>query len=253
MPFTFSHPIFAAPLKLVKPHYLSITGLILGSMSPDFEYFILLEPYQSIGHTWQGLLLQAFPLCLLFAILFHKIVKGIAALHLPEWGGINSKLYHMALNTSWNLRSPAKLLIFFASVTIGFFTHILIDACTHKLGFFVTQLSFLQQLYGGIPVYKWLQYSLSLLGLAAEAIILLALLWNQPSTPSGQSRLTVQAVTTNEKWVYWLLVLAVMLAVTGIKLVLRSSANIIGIMVVAPISGFLLGILLTSILYKFRT
>lgn len=252
MPFTFSHPIFAAPLKLVKPRYLSITGLILGSLSPDFEYFIMLEPFQSIGHTWQGLLLQAFPLCLLFALLFHKIVKGTAALHLPDWGGINSKLYSMALNNNWNLRSLAKLFIFFASVSIGFLTHILVDAFTHKYGFFVIQIPFLEQIYGGVPVYKWLQRGLSLLGLAAEAVILLALFTKQPDKLNGQERQAVQAVTTKEKWVYWLLVITAMLIVTGMKLLLTSSANIIGILVVAPISGFMLGVLAASIVYKFR-
>jgi hypothetical protein len=50
LPFTFAHPSSSFPIKCIKPRYFSLVGLILGSMSPDFEYFIALEPYQIIGH-----------------------------------------------------------------------------------------------------------------------------------------------------------------------------------------------------------
>lgn len=59
MPFTISHAIYAIPIRHIMPKYFSVMGLILGSMSPDFEYFIYLEPYVTIGHSIQGLLFQA--------------------------------------------------------------------------------------------------------------------------------------------------------------------------------------------------
>ena len=253
MPFTFSHPIFAAPLKLTKPRYLSLTGLILGSMSPDFEYFIALEPYQRIGHTWQGLLLQALPLCFLFAFLFHYVVKRAASLHMPSWYDINSKLYRMAQNNNWSLRSPGQLLIFIVSVGIGFCSHLLVDACTHKLGFVVVRTELLQQIYGNIPAYKWLQHGLSLFGLAAEAIILFSFFKRQANKITKLDNLAVQAITARQKSLFWCFVIVIMLSVTGIKLLLTNSANMLGILVVAPISGFMLGLLTASIVYKFRS
>ncbi|SEP14833.1 DUF4184 family protein [Paenibacillus sp. OV219] len=58
MPFTFAHPAYALPLKFINPRYLSATGLVLGSMAPDFEYFLTLEPHQTIGHSFSGLFVR---------------------------------------------------------------------------------------------------------------------------------------------------------------------------------------------------
>jgi len=252
MPFTFSHPIFAAPLKLVKPRNISLTGLILGSMSPDFEYFIVLEPYQSIGHTWQGLLLQALPLCFLIALLFHCVIKRAVSLHMPSWYDINSKLYSMVQNNSWSLRSLRQLLIFIVSVSIGFYSHLLVDACTHQLGFFVVRTDWLQQLYANIPVYKWLQRGLSLLGLAAEAMILFFIIKRQTTKITEMDHTAVQAISFKQKSLFWCSVAVIALMTTGAKILLTSSTNMLGIAVVAPISGFMLGVTVASSLYKFR-
>ena len=40
MPFTFSHPAAVLPLRLLPRHWFSLTGLVIGSMVPDFEYFL---------------------------------------------------------------------------------------------------------------------------------------------------------------------------------------------------------------------
>ncbi|WP_262496247.1 DUF4184 family protein [Flavobacterium piscis] len=39
MPFTFSHPAIILPLKYLPKNWISLTGLIIGSLTPDFEYF----------------------------------------------------------------------------------------------------------------------------------------------------------------------------------------------------------------------
>ncbi|SEF46838.1 protein of unknown function [Flavobacterium urumqiense] len=41
MPFTFSHPAIILPF--LKNKKLSATALIIGSMSPDFEYFFRMK------------------------------------------------------------------------------------------------------------------------------------------------------------------------------------------------------------------
>ena len=40
MPFTFSHPAIVLPLVRKSGHWFSATGLIIGSLTPDFEYFM---------------------------------------------------------------------------------------------------------------------------------------------------------------------------------------------------------------------
>lgn len=244
MPFTFSHPIFAAPLKAAAPKYFSLSGLILGSMAPDFEYFLLLEPYRTIGHTIPGFFLQALPLSILFFILFHMLVKRPLAEHLPSWFRLDERA--VALISDPRLRDWRQWLIFLISVTIGFATHIFIDEWTHRPGYFVRLFPFMQSYLFGLPVFKFLQYSCSLAGLALQlGLILMFLSRVQPSS-SGRLR------RTGDKWTYWGIVIAVGLFVTIGKLALTSSTNTLGILIVAPISGSLLGILIASIWARLR-
>lgn len=51
MPFTFAHPAAVLPLGVKKTKYIDFTALVIGSMAPDFEYFIHFKPYQEYGHT----------------------------------------------------------------------------------------------------------------------------------------------------------------------------------------------------------
>ncbi|MBA2937416.1 DUF4184 family protein [Paenibacillus sp. CGMCC 1.16610] len=129
MPFTFAHPTYAFPIKLISPRWLSTTGLVLGSMAPDFEYFLALEPHQVIGHSFAGLFLQGIPLCLLFAYLFHFYVKESLVLHLPSILNINRRGYDLL--SSWRLRTFSDWFVYVLSVIIGFLSHITLDAFTH--------------------------------------------------------------------------------------------------------------------------
>ena len=243
MPFTFAHPIFALPFKYVKPKYLSVTGLALGSMSPDFEYFIMLQPYQSIGHSVSGLLLQAIPLSVIFAVLFHTIVKEILVLHLPSNYNIDQRAYN-ALG-KWRLNFK-EWILFILSVIIGFITHVFIDGFTHSNGYFVAKYTLLRELViYNLPLYKILQHSFSLFGLFMITWLIVRLLYRYTETVNH-----IPTVSTQQKIFFWTSVLVVAAVVTSTKLLLTSSKNIIGILVVSPITGSCLGILLASIIVR---
>lgn len=158
MPFTFAHPLYAFPLRSLKPAYFSLTGLILGSMAPDFEYFIALEPYQRIGHTHAGLLLEAVPLSVLFALLFHRIIRLPLAVHLPSIFGLDSRAYELL--RPWTMNSILHWVVFVISVTIGFYSHLFVDHFTHQSGFFVERFPLLRHSFAGIPLFKIAQHSL---------------------------------------------------------------------------------------------
>lgn len=244
MPFTFSHPIFALPLKRLHPKSFSTTGLVLGSMAPDFEYFLLLEPYRSIGHTAAGLLVQAVPLSVLFAFLFHRLVKRQLAVHLPSIWNLDQRAFQLLKD--WKLQSGKDWIVFIGSVIIGFVTHIVVDGFTHAHAFFVERLPFLRETAVlGLPLYKTLQYGLSLSGLAVIAgIILMRLHKSRPQS------VRMPAVTAGQKRRFWIGATAVALAVTAAKMGWNSSGNILGILFVAPISGFGLGLVAASIVSR---
>jgi len=247
MPFTISHALYALPLRYLRTSFLSATGLILGSMSPDMEYFISLEPYRSIGHTWQGFLLQALPLCISLAVVFHRIVKAPLAAHLPTAFDLNRRCH--ALFQKEQLTTWKNWLGFLLSVLLGFVTHIVLDSFTHAPNGLTHYFPWIWQTQLlGLTVNKLLQYSLSIIGLIGLLIWLVyALLRLQPNPEQKDS------ISLKQKLIFWFIVLLTSLVTTAIKLLLANSGNTLGILVVAPISGFVLGLVLASLIYKLRT
>lgn len=244
MPYTLAHPLYAAPLKLLQRKYLSLTGLILGSMAPDFEFFIALEPHQTIGHSTQGLFLYAIPLSLLLAVLFHYFIKDPLARHLPSVWNLDRKA--QGLVRPWKMSGIRGWTVFLISVIIGFYAHVLLDGFTHETGIFVSLYPLLEQNMMGTPVYKLLQYGLSIIGLLVEGLFLVLLL-SKARCGSGFVR-----VKRSAKAQYWAIVCCTAIAVAGIKLFSASSTNYIGIIAVAPISGLFLGLVAASALSRMK-
>jgi hypothetical protein len=244
MPFTFAHPTFAFPLKYISPKYYSLTGLILGSMAPDFEYFYHLEPYQSIGHSIWGLFIQVIPICILLAVIFHYIVKESLALHLPSLFNLNQRAYYIL--GEWKLNSFNAWIIFLSSVIVGFISHVTLDAFTHTGGLFVVHFSFLRKvIMFNLPIYKMLQYGLSLIGLFAILGVIIYYLYR--SNPGAQG---IPKITRKRKLLFWICIITISVVITSVKLIVTDSPNIIGILVVAPISGLCTGLVLTSLLLR---
>ena len=68
MPFTFAHPAIVLPLLKKKySRYFSATGLIVGSMAPDFEAFIGFRKEKIYSHNWLGVFWFDLPLALIIA------------------------------------------------------------------------------------------------------------------------------------------------------------------------------------------
>lgn len=241
MPFTFSHPIFAFPIKYISPKRISLTGLLLGSMSPDFEYFIMLEPYSRIGHSILGLILQAIPLSLLFAFIFHRFIKEQLAVHAPSAFGLNERIYSFI--GEWKLKNKNDWMFFLISTTIGFFIHIGIDAFTHIQGYFVVHYTIFHKIIiFALPLYKVLQYSLSIIGLFITLVFMIYHLLH--SNPITSKKLKISTI---QKYLFWFSSILCSVVITFLKILLTSSENTVGILVVAPISGLFLGVFITSL------
>nr|WP_291052484.1 MULTISPECIES: DUF4184 family protein [unclassified Empedobacter] len=52
MPLTFCHPAIVLVLKKLKSNWFSMTRLIIGSMSPDLEYFSRMEIVATYIHLF---------------------------------------------------------------------------------------------------------------------------------------------------------------------------------------------------------
>lgn len=187
MPFTFAHPAAILPLEKCRQTYFS--ALILGSLSPDFLYFLGGRAAFGWGHTFWGMLLINLPLCFIFYLLYRLFWRESLYQYLPKC--INP------LSTVPRLPEKPSLKwvgIFSLSAFIGMLSHIFWDAFTHSTGYFVAHSQLLNQTILTLPVYKWLQYGSGIIGL------ILCMLWiyrKAKQTPDSSSK------TSQEKWRFW--------------------------------------------------
>lgn len=167
MPFTLSHAGFLLPFKKkIKSHLL--LGLMIGSMTPDFGYYIANFKMASFAHTSLGAVFAGLPvgiLLYLISIFFFKY--SISIIPAP----------HSPFLKSWAVyRQPVKVTIpIILSILVGAFLHNIVDSFTHKSGMAVSLLPFLQgkiSLGGAIElnVYNLLQHLGSLTGVISIAI-----------------------------------------------------------------------------------
>ena len=171
MPFTFAHPAVVLPINRVFRTSLSLTGLVIGSMVPDFEGFILVTDIKTYSHTWHGMFWLDIPLGIAIAFLFHAIVRDPLIDNLPIFFRRRLVGYkRLQWNSYFSRHWPNVILALF----IGIFSHLVWDDFTHLNGFFVRHIPFLHQWYyiagKPYPVYKMLQLGTSVLGVLAILI-----------------------------------------------------------------------------------
>ncbi|PRY03982.1 uncharacterized protein DUF4184 [Pontibacter ummariensis] len=237
MPFTFSHPAVVLPLKYLPKGWVSLTGLVVGSVVPDFEKFIKMEPGNTFSHTWHGLFWFNLPLGILLAFVFHVIVRNPLVDHLPLF--LKKRLVRFK-SFNWPLYFRKHYGIVMLSVLIGAFSHLVWDSFTHKgkqgdrlMRFFMEQASLE---WNGPPMF-WLVDNLSTV-LGALVVFYAILQLPARETKAQESR--------RIGW-YWFLVVLLSLMVIIIKvfitgLELEQSWELL----FTSISAFLIGLTLAS-------
>jgi hypothetical protein len=194
MPFTPVHSLLALPFIRLKPERLSATALIIGSMAPDFEYFLAMHGNKHHGHTWAGSLYFDVPITILAAFAFHLIVKKNLIRNLPAF--FQQRLQTL-LNFDFWKYFKKNYIVFIVSAWAGTWSHFFLDSFTHETGFFVRHLHYSEkfiQIQGNtVPLYYLLQMTFSLVGLVALVVYFILL----KPTPS-----LVRNYTTDKK--YWI-------------------------------------------------
>jgi hypothetical protein len=148
---------------------------VIGTLAPDFEYFLLLIPMDRYGHTVRGLFWLTLPIALLVLWTFHNFVKVPASMLLPD--SIQRRLVgHL---DEFQFRGLGRFLLIVISILVGAFTHLLWDSFTHRTGWFYHHWALLRQtvqvpILGPLPYYKLFQHVSTILGLG---IVLVWLVW----------------------------------------------------------------------------
>ncbi|NJB71694.1 hypothetical protein GGR42_002156 [Saonia flava] len=222
----------------MKNKYLSASGLIMGSMVPDFEFFIRMKAEGPYGHTFLGMLWLNIPLAMVFLFLYHNVVRNELIYSLPLFF---EKRFNDFLTFNWNRYFGKNFLIVIVSILLGNMSHLLWDSFTHFDGFFVERIPFLQREILGIPIYDASQYICSLIGLIA----ILFFVFKMPIDTEIESK--------KGKINYWLYVVLVTAAVMFLRF-RNESPIFFGDGIVSLLFAFMVGLFLASLtkVYKYK-
>jgi hypothetical protein len=165
MPFTLSHPAAIVPIQRYWKG-ASLSALVIGSMAPDFVYFLRIAISGALSHSLAGIITFCVPASLVAYLIFHLLIKRPFWLLLPD--RLRSRLD--IESPDWLPTSPKSWAVISASAALGAATHVAWDSFTHANTAVVTYFSWLRSAIGPdsgprIPLYKLLQHSSTVLGL----------------------------------------------------------------------------------------
>ena len=240
MPFTFSHPAAVLPLNFFPSKWRSMTGLIIGSIAPDFEKFMRMRAYDNYSHTWESIFYFSLPLSLILAFLFHQLVRNTLIDHLPT---VLQKRLVSYKDFNWVQHFKKYYVVIILSILVGALSHILWDAFTHNDGRFVKWIPILKNkiVIGSfsMSVYNFLQMFTSVLGAMIIIIALLIL---------PRYKITEQ-VPVKAKLKYWIIITVLAFIIVVIRYIFGYHLRYLTNLVVSIIGAGFLSLLITSYLF----
>jgi hypothetical protein len=240
MPFTFSHPAIILPLRYLPKKWFSLTGLVIGSLTPDFEYFLRMRVESRYSHTLYGIFWFDLPLAIVISFIFHTIIKNQLFNNLPE--NIRSRLL-IYNNFNWNNYFKQSFLIVLISIVIGISSHIFWDSFTHRHGYFVNHI---YKLKGSIsifnipiPILKIAQHLSTFIG----AVIILITLLKLP-------KYSITKTVIDKS--YWIALLTIIFIIITIRFLIGLNYREYGHIIVSVISAILLSLIITSFYFNLK-
>jgi hypothetical protein len=240
MPFTFSHPALVLPASRLSKQIFSMTGLIIGSMTPDFEYFIRMNVGSVYSHTLEGLFYFDLPLGIVLCFIFHDIVRNDLINNLPV--KLQERFYVLK-NFNWNDHFRKKWPFILLSIVVGAASHILWNSFTHPYGYFVLKLPILNariHLPGfKITVYNFSQNISSVIGLA----LVLFFVYRIPKTKIDRNQ---------SDSLYWISITLITSVIMALRIILGLSLVKYGNVIVSIMSAFFISIIVVPTLLKIK-
>lgn len=247
MPFTISHAAAAIPFRRTR---LLLSALIVGTMAPDFEYFIHGRLIGRLSHNLQGAFEFCLPVSLIVLAVFHWILKRPVVALLPR--SVQQRIVFHEFHF-WPL---SRLFLIVLSILIGIATHLAWDNFTHSGRWAVEHITWFQQtttLFGySLVNYKVAQDVSTLLGLALLTAWFAHWYRTQPLHD-----LPIYSLSSRAKFLIVTVIVAVATALGLVRaLILLGSKPIsavfIGNLVVATVSTALLELLIFSLVIRNR-
>lgn len=214
MPFTPSHAVVALPFVRTP---LVPAAIAVGAMTPDLPLFVRGLPlHYRYTHdvAWIPVTMAlALVLLLLWRTVLRPAVRELSprwlAVRLPgEWdlGGGAAVRETLAIRSESRAGEPPRwrasvsgVLLLVASLFIGVLSHIVWDLFTHEGRWGVALFPALDEQWGPLQGFKWLQHGSSALGLAIIGVWAIAWLIRRDAAAS-----VTRALPDWARWAWWL-------------------------------------------------
>lgn len=221
MPFTPSHAVIALPFVRTP---LVPAAIAVGAMAPDIPLFLRGMPlHYGLTHSlaWLPLTVAvAVVLLLIWRCVLRPAVRELSPRRLAErlpsaWDAPAAS----ALRETFSITgSPARasgrgIMLLVSSLALGVVSHIVWDLFTHEGRWGVDVLPVLDQQWGPLAGYRWLQHGSSVLGLAILAVW--AVLWLRRRRPEPR---TTRVLPEPVRWAWWLSLPVMLLAAWSVGL-----------------------------------
>ena len=238
MGFTFSHPALIVPFRYLPNKYYSVSGLVIGSMIPDFEYFIRFGSISNYSHTFGGIFWFDLPLAFLVLYLFHELVRNPLINNSPDF--IRFRLWRFG-QFNWPNYLKHHLFITTISVLIGIATHLFWDSWTSGSGYFVEKYDvFLEPIHIGNSTVLVYQISKNLSSLLGAVVVYYQLLLLPKSAPPF----------TKKNNYYWLIFFAFLTVIVLVQYVLGFHVRTYTGLVKKMLSSGLSALILVSLIFR---
>ena len=241
MPLTFAHPAAVLPFSR-NSKYVNFLAMVLGSMSPDFEYFLRGMPYGVIGHTFIGFIAFNLPIVVIVYFIYQTCIHRTLFSHLPS---IMQDTYSQKTSSTRVL----KVFVFLYSTLFGMLTHVVWDSFTHLGGFMVKNISILTYTVHifdfNIPIFKFLQHGSTIVGITAIiSYMYFRAAKNRYDDSEGNTK-------RKQKWMYWSqIALLTTLLFCLWYLIDKVTIESYGIIVVRIIDSALISLLIVSLYFN---
>ena len=134
MPWTLVHPAAVLPLRKYCANRHLFGALVVGSVSPDFGYYVGRFDMATAAHTLLGLLIVCLPTGLVLLVLIRMLHRPVANL-LPQ----RHRQALLSLPRMPQLSNPMTILCVSGATVIGAVTHNVWDSFTHRAGYVVAR------------------------------------------------------------------------------------------------------------------
>ncbi len=241
MPLTFSHPAIILPAKYLSEKWVSMTGLIIGSITPDFEYFMRMKVESIYSHTWLGILWFDLPLALMLTFIYHYIIRNSFISNSPRF---LKKRLSRYMGFSWINYFKHHFLQVIICLLIGIASHLFWDGFTHPHGDFVRMISFLKEsaTIDGYHIanYRILQYISTIVG----GIIVFYAIMKIPRDK--------EYAASNHPVYYWFFVIGTGIAAANIRILLGLHYWEYVTVATSAASGFIAGAIIVPLFLEKR-